>query len=144
MILALISSTLVTHLCWNKNRPMPSWIENKILLRFAPFLCLKPTTYLMKEQIQSDESKEMRTKSCQSSGPQISKKSPKAIAVIQDDERTNGFREQKYDVYNGCNVNKWTQCAAAIERFFLILWTSINLGSLGLIIFMTIGNSYKW
>ena len=144
MILALISSTLVTHMVKNKNRPMLSWIENQILQRFVPFLCMEPTTNLITEKVNNDETEEIRAEGSLSSGSQISSKSPKVTAITQDDDHEHVFRERKNDIYSNSKVNKWTQCAAVIERFFLILWILINFGSFGLIILMALGNNYKW
>ena len=105
---------------------------------------MNPTTNLITEKVNNDETEEIRAEGTLSSGSQISSKSPKVTAITQDDDHANGFRERKYDIYTNSKANNWTQCADVFERLFLILWIVINFGSFGLIILMALGNSYKW
>ncbi len=42
------------------------------------------------------------------------------------------------------DADKWIRCAEVVERVFFILWLIVNLGSLGLIVFMATGNNREW
>ena len=125
MVLALISSAIVGHLHAKKDKPMSPVIEAIILRYLATVLLVKttPITKGRKSEISNNTTEDKDdTKSTDWN-------------KIQD-----SHPEQVDEVY----TNSWIQCAAVLERMFLLIWIVMYLSSIGLLIIMTKGAQAEW
>ena len=147
MVITLVSSTLVLQLRSNKNKPVPQWTENLILHRIAFVVGLKSVLHAQRERLQHDKftrkgGNNKTSDLCKSLGS-----SDISIRVKSDFHSGNLSKVapgHKFDHYSEANQNRWIQCAFVLKRVFLISWLVINLGSVGLIMFMALGNKHGW
>ena len=168
MILTLISSTLVIHLQSYKDEPMPVWIENLILYHLANFLCVrtlqnnkkvqttKATKIMGRRKVykiqrpnsapieNNNKSRLTELFAVKLEGYQTHHDASNSIKEESGNKKREEMFSQMEQKKSSTEVNKWKSCSIVIERMFFLIWLMANLISIGLLVYLSTGNSHTW
>ena len=142
------------------------WMEILILYHLANFLCVK--TSQNKKKVQRTNSCNItgtrevyKIQRPNSASIQINNKSklPELLVVRFEGYQTNhdasnsineeSCNEEQEDTYteqkiSPSELNKWKSCSVVIEKMFFLMWLMANLVSIGLLVYLSTGNTHKW
>ena len=147
---------------------MPVWIENLILYHLANFLCVRTsqnnkkvqTTKTSKIMGTREVHKIQRTNSAPIENNNKSRLPELFVVKLESDQTkhdaSNSINEESCDKKlkekfprtkqkkSSSEVNKWKSCSIVIEKIFFLIWLIANLISIGLLVYLSTGNTHTW